>query len=253
MTASILIVPEPQFADADGNPYAGGTIVTFVPGTTTGKTTWRDPQQSVVNTNPITLDAAGRCRMWGDGDYRLILYDAAGNMIWDALTTSIVSAAMAPVVSAPTIAEAVRLLGINDLIDAEAQARAAADSAETAARIAADNAEAAARAAADADLQAKLDAEIARATAAEAALVTVQKLDHGVGITDSDSHVRITFATTFSGAPAVTVAQARGSWDVVSDAVMVDGTGFDVWFAFPLSGGITHAGVRQFYWIAVGV
>ena len=102
MTAPILLQPKPQFCDANGRPYAGGSIFTYVKGTTTPKTTWKDPGQAAVNTNPITLDAAGQCEMWGDGDYQLELHDAAGNLIWSAPSTTVVSAAMYPVVSAPT-------------------------------------------------------------------------------------------------------------------------------------------------------
>jgi hypothetical protein len=146
---ALLPIPSPQFCDADGKPYAGGTLATFVPGTTTSKLTWVEPSGTVVNQNPIVLDAAGRCIMYGDGDYRLVLNDSAGNLIWDQPSSTIVSAAMQPVISAPTTADAVNLLGINDLIAAEASARTSADSAEQTARIAADNAEASARAAAD--------------------------------------------------------------------------------------------------------
>jgi hypothetical protein len=168
--AAPVIIPELQFIDADGRPYAGGTLETYIVGTSTPKATWIDPAQSALNTNPIVLNAAGRCLCWGDGEYRLILRDAAGNQVWDQPATTIVSAAMAPVVSAPTISDALELLGIDDLIAAEAAARSAADSAEQTARIAADTAETNARTAADTTLQANIDAEVARATAAEAAL-----------------------------------------------------------------------------------
>jgi hypothetical protein len=144
-----IIQPVPQFCDADGQPYAGGTIETYIPGTSTPKAVWVDPDRLAYNTNPIVLDAAGRCLWYGDGEYRLVLRDAAGNLVWDALSTTIVSAAMEPVVEAPTIADAVNLLGIDDLIAAavstEATARYNADNtlfaaitAEQAARIAAD-------------------------------------------------------------------------------------------------------------------
>jgi hypothetical protein len=149
---------------------AGGTIETYLPGTSTPKQCWVDPDQTALATNPVILDAAGRSLMWGSGDYRLVIRDAAGNQVADIEATTIVSAAMAPVVSAPTIPDALELLGIDDLIAAEAAARSAADSAEQTARIAADTAEATARAAADTTLQANIDAEVARATAAEAAL-----------------------------------------------------------------------------------
>jgi hypothetical protein len=179
--AAQLFDPNPQFCDADGKPYAGGTLATLVVGTTTPKTTWSDHAGTAANTNPIVLDSAGRCLMFGDGEYRLVLSDAAGNLVFDQYSTTIVSAAMQPVVAAPTLADAMRILGVDDAIAAEAAARTAADSAEQTARIAADNAEAAARAAADSaeattranadtSLQTAITNETNRATAAENSL-----------------------------------------------------------------------------------
>ena len=151
--ADPIIVPEPQFCDQNGIPYAGGTITTYVMGTSTPKTTWMDPNLTAMNTNPIVLDAAGRCVMWGDGDYRLILRDIAGNLIWDQPSTSIVSAAMAPVVEAATLQDAMDAMGVTAAINAEANARAAADSNEATIRANQDGAEAAARNSEDVYLQ----------------------------------------------------------------------------------------------------
>lgn len=158
---ALLPNPELQFIDADGHPYAGGTLATYEPGTTTPKTTWVDPNQSAANTNPIILNSAGRCIVFGDGAYRCILRDSVGNLVFDQYSDTIVSAAMQPVMSAATIEDAVALLGIDDMIAAEAAARAAADSAEQTARIAADNA-----------LGARIDAETAARIAADDALNT---------------------------------------------------------------------------------
>src|SRR5580765_6449944 len=144
--------PEPQFCDADGHPYAGGTLATYIPATTTPKTTWADHAGAALNTNPIILDAAGRCTMYGDGEYRLVLRDAAGNLIWDQYASTLVSAAMAPVILAPTLEDARRLLGIDDAI-------AAAVAVETNRATAA-----------EAALGSRIDAETTRATNAENAL-----------------------------------------------------------------------------------
>lgn len=150
----VILLPnaEVQFIDANGHPYAGGTLEMFIENTSTHKDTWLAPEggDDNLNSNPIVLDAAGRAIIFGDGAYRTLLKDSDGNTIWDKPSFTYVSVAMAPVVGAATIADAVELLGINDLIAVEAAARAAADSAEQTARIAADAAEAAARAAADA-------------------------------------------------------------------------------------------------------
>ena len=113
---ALLPNPELQFVDADGHPLSGGTLETYVPGTTTPKATWLDPAKTALQTNPIVLDAAGRCICWADGAYRCILRDSAGNLVYNQPSNTIVSAAMQPVMSAATIEDAVALLGIDDMI-----------------------------------------------------------------------------------------------------------------------------------------
>lgn len=84
--ASILPQPETQFCDANGVPYAGGKVYTYIPSTSTPKNTWQDAGATVLNTNPITLDSAGRCLMYGEGQYRILLKDSLGNTIYDQLS-----------------------------------------------------------------------------------------------------------------------------------------------------------------------
>jgi hypothetical protein len=168
--AAPIVVPELQWSDANGKPYAGASLTTYAAGTTSPKSTWTDPGLTALNTNPVVLDGAGRSLMYGDGDYRFILRDIAGNLILDFPATTIVSAAMEPVVSAPTIPDALAMLGVSALISAEASARSAADTAETNARVAGDNAEAAARAAADTILQTNINTEAAQRTNADTIL-----------------------------------------------------------------------------------
>lgn len=86
--ASLLPNGEQQFCDANGAPYAAGKVYFYIPNTSTLKNTWQDPQQNVANTNPVTLDAAGRAIIYGSGQYRQVLQDSAGNTIWDQLTSS---------------------------------------------------------------------------------------------------------------------------------------------------------------------
>src|SRR3954466_15483042 len=205
--AAPVISPELQWSDANGTPYAGGTIATYVPGTSTPKATWLDPGQAALNTNPVILDAAGRSLMYGDGDYRIVLRDALGNLIFDVVASTIVSAAMAPVVAAPTIADALVLLGVNDAIAAEASARASAHSAEATPRPNADTAETTARTAADTTLQTNIDAEKTRAMAAEAAITggSPGKIQYGTGIADGDGHKRVPFGSAYATTPSVGV------------------------------------------------
>ena len=249
MTIPPIIIPEQQFSDADGHPYAGGSLTTFVPGTSTPKQTWLDPGQAALNTNPIILDAAGRCLIWGDGDYRLILRDAAGNLIWDIPATTLVSAAMMPVVSAPTIADAVHLLGLDDTVTAAELASAI--STEQAARIAADNAEIAARTAAIANLQSQIDA-INAAIGALPGPTAVPLIQGASNVSDSDGHKTVTYPTPYSAQPTVVVSVAGGGYG--AECIVVNSntnTYFDVWFAFPSTTPLP-VGPIQFEWIATG-
>ena len=49
-----------QYFDASGDPLSGGKIYFFESGTTTPKTTYADINNSIPNTHPVILDAAGR-------------------------------------------------------------------------------------------------------------------------------------------------------------------------------------------------
>jgi hypothetical protein len=77
-----------QFTDPNGAPYAGGSVYFYTPGTTSAKATWQDAAETTLNTNPVVLDAAGRAAVWGNGQYREVLYDANANLIWDRLTSA---------------------------------------------------------------------------------------------------------------------------------------------------------------------
>jgi hypothetical protein len=49
-----------QFIDANGVPYSGGKIWTYLAGTTTPATTYQDNLSATPNANPIILDSEGR-------------------------------------------------------------------------------------------------------------------------------------------------------------------------------------------------
>jgi hypothetical protein len=85
--ATILPTGETQFLDANGDPLAGGTVTFYIPGTTTPKDTWQNSGQSILNSNPVTLDAGGRAIIYGSGAYRQVVKDSLGNLIWDTETS----------------------------------------------------------------------------------------------------------------------------------------------------------------------
>jgi hypothetical protein len=91
-TASLLPPGEQTFVDANGAPYAGGTVCSYVPNTLTPKVTWSDPLQATPNTSPcVTLDSAGRTVLYGSGTYRQRLLDLNGTLVWDKLTQDLLS------------------------------------------------------------------------------------------------------------------------------------------------------------------
>lgn len=71
------------FTDANSRPLVGGKVYFFKPGTQTPIDTWQDAALTVLNTNPVILDARGEASIYGAGAYRQILRDSSGVLIWD--------------------------------------------------------------------------------------------------------------------------------------------------------------------------
>lgn len=86
MTATLLPNAKQQFLDGNGKPLAGGSVYFYIPNTSTLKSTWQDSAQTILNTNPVILDASGEAIIWGSGVYRQVVYDVNGNLIWDQIT-----------------------------------------------------------------------------------------------------------------------------------------------------------------------
>lgn len=86
--ASQLPNGKQTFYDQNGDPLVSGLVYFYVPNTTTPKDTWQDADESVLNTNPVVLDALGSAVIFGTGAYRQVLEDSLGNQIWDQLTYS---------------------------------------------------------------------------------------------------------------------------------------------------------------------
>ncbi len=89
LAQALLPNGQQQFTDSNGAPLANGSVYFYYPGTTTAKTTWQDEGETTPNTDPVVLNAAGRAQIWGSGLYREIVYDANGNLIFDAVTGSV--------------------------------------------------------------------------------------------------------------------------------------------------------------------
>ena len=84
MTGIICTIPKFQFNGPDGLALSGGTLTTYLAGTTTLEATYQDQSLTIANTNPIVLDAAGGCTIWLDDAkrYKFILKSSAGVTQW---------------------------------------------------------------------------------------------------------------------------------------------------------------------------
>lgn len=90
--AAVWVPPgEQYFRDLTGAPLSLGTIELYIPNTLTPKLSWADEGESVVNTNPIHVDGAGACTIWGTGLYRMIAKDQSGVTVFDKVTGFIAS------------------------------------------------------------------------------------------------------------------------------------------------------------------
>lgn len=245
-----IVTPSPQFCDANGVPYAGGTLTTYVPGTDTLANTWTDLGGTALNANPIVLDAAGRCLIYGSGEYRLVLKDANGNLIWDQVSTSYISDAMKTVVQADSVATAADLLGITDHVATETDRATSAES----------------------SLTLDLNAEISRATAAENTLndlihtLASQQgpsgtigapgsgttgayfIQDGISGTDSSGFITVTFPRAYTVNPGVWIQVIDSAFTNIAASISYTTTTQVGVF-------INSAGAPQaaaFIWIAFG-
>ena len=95
-TASILPPAKSIFIDKNGKPLTSGTVDFYIPGTTTRNTTWQDAAETTPNTNPVVLDGSGGALILGSGNYRQVVKDRFGNLIWDQVTSSAGSGGTTP-------------------------------------------------------------------------------------------------------------------------------------------------------------
>lgn len=59
-----------------------GTVTFYEAGTTTLKSVYNDVGGTSAADNPKTLDAYGSARVYGEGIYKLVIKDSAGNTVW---------------------------------------------------------------------------------------------------------------------------------------------------------------------------
>ena len=75
-----------QLFDNNGNPLDGGTINTYLAGTTTNAATYTTSAGNIAHSNPIVLDGAGRIpsgEIWltFNISYKFVVKDSGGSLI----------------------------------------------------------------------------------------------------------------------------------------------------------------------------
>jgi hypothetical protein len=92
--ATTILPPGLTCFTGNSGPASNGSMNMFQPGTSLPKTTYQDPNQAAMNSQPIQLDALGCATIYGVGSYRQQLFDGpvvggltTGNLIFDKLTT----------------------------------------------------------------------------------------------------------------------------------------------------------------------
>lgn len=78
----------PIASTAINSSLAGGSVAFYIPSTSTPKQTWQNSGETILNTNPVQLDANGCAIVYGVGIYRMVVFDSLGNTVWDRLTAS---------------------------------------------------------------------------------------------------------------------------------------------------------------------
>ena len=75
-----------QFFDNNGIPLAGGLLYTYAAGTSTPLATYTTQQATILNSNPIVLDSAGRVpnEIWLTSTYayKFVLTNSLGAQVW---------------------------------------------------------------------------------------------------------------------------------------------------------------------------
>lgn len=96
MAGTINIALTQQF-NMDGVPLSGGRLFTFQAASTTPQSTFQDEALTLVNPNPITLDASGRIPMFyvSDGHIKIRLEDKNGVVVIAADNILVVGASVA--------------------------------------------------------------------------------------------------------------------------------------------------------------
>lgn len=124
MAAYLPLFYDQQFLTNSGSLGATYLLYTYDSGTSTPKATYTDATGATANTNPITLNSAGRpssAIFLGSGSYSFELKTSSGTLIkrWDGVTSAqaATDAVLAELASNDTVSVGAKLIGIDQLLD----------------------------------------------------------------------------------------------------------------------------------------
>ena len=126
-TGALLPLGVVQFLDSNGQPLVGGQVAFYIPSTLTLKNTYQDVGETILNTNPVILDGAGRATIFGDGAYDMSVADANGDLQWTgyteaSLSQASVSSFMLPLLGSTSSAQFIEDSGIGSYVAAAVSA-----------------------------------------------------------------------------------------------------------------------------------
>lgn len=118
--ATVLAQGKQYYETAAGIPLVGGKVFTYDAGTNNPRQTFSDAAGVTLNPNPVILDARGEAVIFWQGNYKVVLQDSLGNLIWtvDGVATpeaSGASAALAALLASTALAAGAALVGSNDV------------------------------------------------------------------------------------------------------------------------------------------
>lgn len=86
MAAFRILNQKPVYFDLQGRPASGGYLLFYITGTTTPKSVFGNKALSINNGNRVNINSDGRTAVdiWGDGAYRVRVYDANNTLLSEA-------------------------------------------------------------------------------------------------------------------------------------------------------------------------
>lgn len=122
MVAGQIPLAQEEPLNNNGNPMIGAFMYYYEPDSMTLKSTYQDPNLTILNTNPVLTDGFGRFpSMFGTGSYKQILQDVNHTQIWAKIVevpfpSANISTAIGPLLGDETTQQFVDDLGIPQLI-----------------------------------------------------------------------------------------------------------------------------------------